>query len=178
MKEEKHGVVIWLTGLPGSGKTTIGRILASKLAENGVKVELFDGDEVRKQLSADLGFSKKDRELHAKRVVYVAKILSRNGINSIVTLISPYRSLRAFAREELGSFVEIYVKCSVDECIRRDPKGLYMKALSGEIRDLTGIQDPYEEPENPEIVVNTEFEKPEESANIILSKLNAMGCFW
>lgn len=167
--------VIWLTGLPSSGKTTIAKILQEKLKQLGQKVELFDGDEVRRQLSPDLGFTKQDRELHAKRVAYLSKLLARNGIIAIVSLISPYRSFRAFARQEIGNFVEVYVKCSLKTCMQRDPKGLYKKALRGEIQDLTGIQDPYEEPINPEVVVNTELQSPEESAEKILCVLRDLG---
>ena len=161
-----QGFVVWLTGLPGSGKTTIARNLHPKLTSAGLKVELFDGDEVRKQLSPDLGFTKKDRELHAKRVVYLCKLLARNGIVSIVSLISPYREFREFARQEIGNdkFIEVYVKTSLDECIKRDPKGLYKKALKGEITDLTGLQDVYEEPLKPELVIETEKEQVDDSA--------------
>ncbi|MEM2759480.1 MAG: adenylyl-sulfate kinase [Nitrososphaerales archaeon] len=173
--EMNDGFVIWLTGLPGSGKTTIARVLQPKLKKLGLRVELLDGDEVRKQLSPDLGFTKEDRELHARRVVYLSKLLARNGIVAMVSLISPYRSFRAFARQEIGNFVEVYVKCSINTCIKRDPKGLYKKALTGEIVDLTGLQDPYEEPIDPEVIVNTELEKPEQSAAKILHTLRDLG---
>jgi len=169
------GFVIWLTGLPGSGKTTIANNLLITLRERGLKVELFDGDEVRKQLSPDLGFTKKDRELHARRVVYLSKILARNGIASIVSLISPYIEFRAFARAEIPSFVEVYVKASLETCMKRDPKGLYKKALNGEISDLTGLQDVYEEPLNPEVVVETEKETVEMGSQKILQTLRMEG---
>ncbi|GBC74097.1 putative adenylyl-sulfate kinase [archaeon HR05] len=123
------GFTVWLTGLSGSGKTTIGRTLQHRLINLGYRAELLDGDEVRRNLSPDLGFSKQDRELHARRVVYISKLLTRNGIIAIVSLISPYRAFRAYAREELKDFVEVYVKCSINTCIKRDPKGLYRKAL-------------------------------------------------
>ena len=164
--------VIWLTGLPGSGKTTIAKALHPRLKESGFKVELLDGDIVRKELSPELGFTKHDREIHARRVVYLSKLLSRNGIISIVSLISPYRDFRRYARSETNmnnNFYEVYVKCSLGTCIERDPKGLYKKALSGEIKDLTGLQDPYEEPENPEIIVDTERQSLEECVNVILN---------
>ncbi|MFQ5940574.1 MAG: adenylyl-sulfate kinase [Nitrososphaerales archaeon] len=167
--------VIWLTGLPGCGKTTIAKMLEPKLRELGSRVELFDGDEVRRQLSPDLGFSKLDRELHAKRVAYLSKLLCRNGIIAIVSLISPYRSFRNFARQEIQEFVEVYVKCSLETCMKRDPKGLYKKALAGEIQDLTGIQDPYEEPVNPEVVVDTEMLSTEQSTDKILCTLRDLG---
>lgn len=167
----KSGFVIWLTGLPGSGKTTIAQMLEPKLKKLGVRVELLDGDEVRKQLSPDLGFTKQDRELHAKRVVYLSKLLARNGIVAIVSLISPYRAFRSFARQQIGDFVEVYVNCSLKTCIDRDPKGLYKKAFDGEIQDLTGVQDPYEEPVNPEVTVSTEKETAEQSVEKILYTL-------
>src|SRR5215217_9493444 len=166
--------VIWLTGLPGSGKTTIANALYPRLKESGFKVEVLDGDIVRKELSPELGFTKQDRELHARRVVYLCKLLSRNGIISIVCLISPYREFRRYARREINidnNFYEVYVKCSLGACIRRDPKGLYKKALAGEIKDLTGLQDPYEEPENPEVIVDTEKQTVEECANVIIYKV-------
>lgn len=176
-KVSDKGFVIWLTGLPGSGKTTIARNLSPKLKAVGLKVELFDGDEVRKQLSPDLGFTKKDREIHAKRVVYLSKILARNGIISIVSLISPYREFREFARTEIGSdnFMEVYVKASLETCIKRDPKGLYKKALNGEITDLTGLQDVYEEPLNPQIIVETEKEQVDDSSSKILKTIHSKG---
>src|ERR687887_644753 len=169
-----HSTVMWLTGLPGSGKTTIAKALYPKLKELAFKVELLDGDTVRKELSPELGFTKQDRETHARRVVYLCKLLSRNGIISIVCLISPYREFRRYARAEINTdnnFYEVYVKCSLETCIRRDPKGLYKKALLGEIKDLTGLQDPYEEPENPEIIVNTERQSLEECINVILNRV-------
>src|ERR671915_356431 len=169
-----HFPVIWLTGLPGSGKTTIAKALYPRLKESGFKAEFLDGDIVRKELSPELGFTKQDREINARRVVYLSKILSRNGIISIVSLISPYRVFRRFARNETNmnnNFYEVYVKCSLETCMGRDPKGLYKKALSGEIKDLTGLQDPYEEPENPEVIVNTERQTLEECANTILDRV-------
>jgi adenylylsulfate kinase len=166
--------VIWLTGIPGSGKTTIAKALYPKLKQLGYKAEILDGDSVRKELSPELGFTKQDREIHARRVVYLCKLLSRNQIISIVCLISPYREFRKYARSEINmnnNFYEVYVKCSIETCINRDPKGLYKKALSGEIKDLTGLQDPYEEPKNPEIIVNTEQNTLEESVNAILDRV-------
>jgi adenylylsulfate kinase len=172
---EETGFVVWLTGLPGSGKTTIASLLTPKLKSAGLKVELLDGDEVRKQLSPDLGFTKKDRELHARRVVYLSRLLARNGIVSIVSLISPYREFREYARKEIGNdiFVEVYVKASLDTCMERDPKGLYRKAMNGEIKDLTGLQDVYEEPLNPEVIVETENQRVEESVEAIIDMLKA-----
>jgi len=169
--------VIWLTGLPGSGKTTISKALLPRLRECRVSAESLDGDVVRRELSPELGFGKADRELHAKRVVYLCKLLSRNGVGSVVSLISPYRSFRAYARSEIGdSFYEVYVKCSLHTCIKRDPKGLYKKALAGEIKDLTGLQDVYEEPENPELVVQSELQTVNEIVENIISRLADRGC--
>lgn len=164
--------VVWLTGLPGAGKTTISTALLPRIREYGINVESLDGDVVRKELSPELGFTKQDRELHAKRVVYLCKLLSKNGVGSVVSLISPYKEFRAFARSEVGiGFVEVYVKCSLDTCIKRDPKGLYKKALAGEIKNLTGLQDTYEEPTNPELIVHTELQSLEEIVDSIISKL-------
>ena len=149
------GCVIWLTGLPSSGKTTIALALAAHLRLQGLPVEILDGDEVRQSLSPDLGFSAEDRQQHNRRVIFVSKILLRNGLTVIVPLISPYRDTRKLARCELDRFVEVYVKCPLEVCIQRDVKGLYAKALRGEISQFTGVSDPYEEPEHPEITVNT-----------------------
>ena len=168
------GFVLWLTGLPASGKTTITEELRETLKQDGFKVEIMDGDEVRRNLSPDLGFSKEDREVHAKRVCYVSKLLSRNGVAVIVALISPYRKFREHVRNEIEDFVEVYVKCSLDTCIQRDPKGLYKKALNGEITNLTGLQDPYEEPLNPELVLDTEKGTPNECAQNTISKLKEL----
>jgi adenylyl-sulfate kinase len=172
---EDYGFVVWLTGLPGSGKTTIAKGLERELKARGLKVEVFDGDEVRKNLSKGLGFSREDRDTHNKRVIYVCELLARNGVNAIVSLISPYRSTRAYARRELPKFVEVYLKCSLQECIRRDPKGLYKKALAGEINNMTGIQDPYEEPLNPEVVLDTEHDSSEYNIQKVLAKLRELG---
>lgn len=169
------GFVVWLTGLPGSGKTAVARSLEKTLKDRGLKVEVLDGNEIRERLSPELGFSKKDREIHARRVAYIAKLLARNGVSVIVALISPYRSFRAYARREIGDFVEVYVKCSLETCMRRDTKGLYERALRGEITNLTGLQDPYEEPLNPEVVVDTDVESPEEGVNKIVGKLAELG---
>ena len=153
----RAGFVIWLTGLPASGKTTLARALEVRLSREGLALEVLDGDEIRRGLSADLGFSAKDREEHNRRVIFISKLLIRNGINIAVPLISPYRKVRESARQELGHFMEVWVKCSLEECIRRDPKGLYARALQGEIKDLTGLQDPYEEPLEPDVIVDTEL---------------------
>jgi adenylylsulfate kinase len=169
------GFVIWLTGLPASGKTTIARQLETRLKEVGRQVEVFDGDEVRKNLSSDLGFSKEHRKLHAMRVAYVSKLLARNGIVAVVALISPFREFRDDARQQIDNFVEVYVKCSIEACAQRDPKGLYKKAALGQIKDLTGPQEPYEEPVNPEVTVDTELFTVEDSVKRILSTVTELG---
>ena len=171
----KEGFVVWLTGLPGSGKTTIARELEPELKKRGWCVEVLDGDEIRQNLSKGLGFSREDRETHLKRVTYVAKLLSRNGVAVIAAFISPYRNMREYARKETTNFVEVFVKCSVEACAKRDPKGLYKKASTGQIKDLTGPQDLYEEPLQPDLVVDTERLNLRESVDTILAKLEELG---
>ncbi len=169
------GFVVWLTGLPGSGKTTISKELEPKLRGMGIHVEVLDGDEIRQNLSKGLGFTREDRETHLKRVVYVAKLLSRNGVGVVAAFISPYRSIREYARKETTNFVEVFVKCSLQTCAKRDPKGLYKQASTGQIKDLTGPQDLYEEPLNPDLVVDTEALSVPASADLILKKLRTAG---
>ncbi len=174
----RKGFVVWITGLPGSGKTTIANQLAPMLEEKGIDVEVFDGDWVRKELSPDLGFTKEDRELHNRRVIHMSKLLAKHGVAVIVCLISPYREVRRYARAQIsqvGGFVEVWAKATLEACIGRDPKGLYAKALKGEIKDMTGIQHPYEEPERPEVVVETESQTPRQGADQILDALARMG---
>ena len=165
------GFVIWLTGLPGSGKTTMATFLENELRNRGFKVETLDGDEVRRNLSPDLGFSKIDREVHAKRVSYVSLLLSRNGVITIVALISPFQSIRDYARNLIGRFVEVWVNCSVETCRKRDPKGLYKQAQEGKVSHFTGMQDPYEPPLSPEIIIDTEHESPDACAKKIMASL-------
>ncbi len=164
-----------MTGLPASGKTTIALELEQRFKAMGRNVEILDGDEVRKGLSSDLGFSKEDRQQHAKRVTFVAKVLTRNDVIVLVGLISPFKAFRQAAREEIGDFLEVFVDTSLDECIRRDPKGLYKLALDGKIKDLTGLQDPYEAPEDPELVIPTEDVTVEQAADMVMDTLKDHG---
>jgi len=169
------GVTVWFTGLPCSGKTTIADRVAEVLREKGHKVERLDGDIVRKGLTSDLGFSKEDRDENIKRVTFVAKLLTRNGVKVLATFVSPYIERRRKSREEIGEFMEVYVRCSVEECIRRDVKGMYRKALAGEITGFTGVDDPYEEPPNPELILDTDKETVEESVQKALEKMESLG---
>ena len=149
--------------------------IAEKLSERGLNVERLDGDIVRQHLTRDLGFSKEDRDMNIERITFVAKLLTRNQVGVLCSFISPYRARRAKSREEIGEFIEVFVKASVDECARRDVKGLYAKAFSGEIPNFTGVSDPYEEPENPEIVCDTENETLEESTAKVIAYLEENG---
>jgi len=171
----QNGVTLWFTGLSGAGKSTLANLVADELRRRGLNVEILDGDEVRTNLSKGLGFSKEDRDTNIKRIGYVCKLLTRNGVTAISAAISPYREVRDFNRQQIGSFVEIYVKCSIEALTRRDVKGLYKKALAGEIQNFTGVSDPYEAPEKPEITVDSENEKVEESLAKILSYLEQHG---
>ena len=139
-------------------------------------VIILDGDEIRKTVSKDLGFSPQDRKEHNRRVIEIAKLLVKNNFTAIIPLISPYKETRDLARKEIPNFVEVYVKASLDTCIKRDPKGLYQKAKNGEITNLTGLQSPYEEPENPEVIVDTEKNSPQQCLDMITSKLQQLGC--
>ena len=169
------GYCLWFTGLPSAGKTTIARAMIPLLQERGWNVELLDGDEVRRGLSADLGFDRTAREAHAGRVTFVAKVLARNDAIPIVALISPYATSRARARKEIGRFVEIYVTTPLDVCEQRDVKGLYKKARNGEIREMTGVDDPYEVPEHPDIRLDTVNRTPADCAKFVLSELDRLG---
>jgi adenylylsulfate kinase len=168
----ERGFTLWFTGLSGSGKTTISEILETELRSRGSKLEILDGDIVRENLSKGLGFSKEDRDTNIRRIAFVADLLSRNGVPVITAAISPYREIRDEARELMGErFIEAYAKASVEACEERDVKGLYAKARSGEIKEFTGVSDPYEPPQNPELTLDTENETPEESARKILDFL-------
>jgi len=175
---EQQGFTVWFTGLSGSGKSTIAEMLFHELRARGLKTEILDGDEVRKNLSKGLGFSKEDRDTNIMRIGFVANLLTRNGVATICCPISPYKETRDACREQIGEFVEVYVHATVDEiAAHRDPKGLYKKALAGEIKEFTGVSPdaPYEVPENPEIRVDTLLQSPEESLGFVLGRLKELG---
>ena len=169
------GVTIWFTGLSGAGKTTLADLLAPELEARGHRVETLDGDVIRTHLSKGLGFSKEDRDTNIRRIGWVSAMGTRLGGTMIVSAISPYRDVRREVRDMTAAFFEVYVKCPLDELVRRDPKGLYEKALAGEIANFTGVSDPYEEPENPDVVVNTAAETPQASLEKILAALERHG---
>ncbi len=169
------GCTLWFTGLSGAGKTTISNIVEEELRRRGRNVEVLDGDIIRTHLSKGLGFSKEDRDTNIKRIAFVCELLTRNDVIAMAAAISPYRETRDYARQTIGNFVEIFVNCPLDVCIERDVKGLYKKALSGEISNFTGVSDPYEEPESAEIVLNTHEESPEESAARVIACLEDLG---
>lgn len=169
------GCVIWLTGLPSGGKSTLAVLLEQELRDRDLRVERLDGDEVRTRLTRGLGFSRQDRDENVRRVAYVARLLAAHGVFVITALISPYRATRDEARAEIGRFLEVHVRCDLQECIRRDVKGLYRRALAGEIAAFTGVSDPYEPPLAPEVVVETDREAPAESVAKILDGLAAQG---
>ena len=167
---ENSGLTLWFTGLSGAGKSTIADIVEAELRGRGWRVETLDGDVVRTNLSKGLGFSKEDRDTNIRRIAFVADLLSRNGVGVITAAISPYREIRREARATMGErFIEVYVEASVDACAERDVKGLYEKAFKGEIKEFTGVSDPYEEPEHAELIVHTENETPEESAQKVIA---------
>lgn len=177
-RSEKSGFTLWFTGLSGAGKTTIAHLVGPELEERGLLVEYLDGDVVRTHLTKGLGFSKEDRDTNIERIGWVATRLTRHGAAVIVSAISPYAETRGKVRamvEEFGHFVEVHIHASVEECARRDVKGLYAKAFAGEIKEFTGVSDPYEVPESPELVVNTEEHEPEESARLVVARLEELG---
>lgn len=165
------GFTCWLTGLSGAGKSTIATTLLANLNTIGISCEVLDGDIIRQHLSSDLGFSAKDRETNVLRVAYICQLLNKHGINTIVALISPSSDTRNKVRSSLNNFIEIYVDCPLDECIRRDTKGLYKKALAGEILDFTGISSPYNPPNHPEIILRTGEEDVNQSVQQVLEYL-------
>ncbi|MBI3589789.1 MAG: adenylyl-sulfate kinase [Candidatus Melainabacteria bacterium] len=169
------GFTLWFTGLSGAGKSTIADILEKRFKTQGLKIEILDGDVVRTHLSKGLGFSKEDRDANIRRIGYVASLLSRNGVIAVTAAISPYREIRNEVRNLHENFVEVYAKCPLEVAEKRDVKGLYKKARAGELPQFTGISDPYEEPLNPEIIVETDKQSPEESADKILKWLKENG---
>ncbi len=172
---QQKGVTLWFTGLPSSGKSSIADATADELRKRGLKAERLDGDIIRKHLWKELGFSKEDRDENIRRAAFLAGLLTRNGIMVLTSFISPYRELRDYARQETGNFVEIYVKCPVEVCIKRDTRGMYKKALAGEIPNFTGVSDPYEEPLNPEVVIESDQESLEESVARVIARIKELG---
>jgi adenylyl-sulfate kinase len=172
----QKGFTLWFTGLPASGKTTIANAVAQELERKyALPVERLDGDILRQTICKDLGFSAEDRQKNIERVTYIAKLLTKNRVAVLTSFISPNREVRNWAREAIGNFVEVYTKCPIEECIRRDPKGQYKKALTGQIAQFTGISDPYEEPENPEIIVETDKENVKQCVKRIIKSLKKLG---
>jgi len=170
------GFTLWFTGMSGAGKTTLSRMVEGALLERGLKVEVLDGDVIRNNFSQGLGFSKEDRDINIRRIGFVCHLLTRNEVVAVAAAISPYRAVRAENRNLIKSYVEVYCKCPLEVLKERDPKGLYKKAERGEIKQFTGIDDPYEEPMDAEIVLETDTETPEQSTNKILRTLELMGC--
>jgi adenylylsulfate kinase len=175
MMFEQKGLTVWFTGLSGAGKTTISRVVANELREEGYKVELLDGDMLRQTLTKGLGFSREDRDENVRRIGYVANLLTRNDVIVLVSAISPYRQIRTQMRLDIADFIEVYVNAPLSVCEQRDVKGLYKKARAGEVRNFTGIDDPYEAPLFPEVVCNTHIETIAESAGKVLSKMEELG---
>ncbi|MGH7949672.1 MAG: adenylyl-sulfate kinase [Candidatus Binataceae bacterium] len=170
-----EGFTLWFTGLSGAGKSTLANMVAEELRQRGHLVEILDGDEVRTNLSKGLGFSKEDRDTNIRRIGYVCRLLARNGVVAISAAISPYRQIRDEVRGQHERFFEVFVKCPIEKLAERDVKGLYKKALAGEIKGFTGIDDPYEEPLNPELVVETHIETPAESFRRLVGHLEQTG---
>jgi adenylylsulfate kinase len=174
-KRAERGFVVWLTGLSGAGKTTIADALAPELRASGRKVEVLDGDVVRTHLSKGLGFSRADRDTNIARIAFVAHLLARNGVAVLVAAISPFRETRDNARTLIGDFIEVHVAPPLEECIKRDTKGLYKKALAGEIPQFTGVSDPYEPPLAPELTIDTTIVDLRAAVAILRSKLLDLG---
>jgi adenylylsulfate kinase len=172
----KKGFTLWFTGPPSSGKSTLAIMVKDALEKMGIKrVEILDGDEVRRYVSRGLGFSKEDRDENIRRIGWICKILTRNDVVAIGAAISPYREIRDEVRAMVGNFIEVYVKCPIEVCEERDIKGLYKRARAGEIKNFTGVNDPYEEPLNPEVICETDKETPEECLKKIMEKIEEMG---
>jgi adenylyl-sulfate kinase len=174
-QQDYPGYVLWMTGLSGAGKTTIALVLEEELKKRGANFERLDGDVVRESLTRDLGFTAEDRAKNIERVAFVAKLLSRNGVGCVCSFISPYQAVRDMVRENTTNFMEVYIDAPLEVVMDRDVKGLYLKAIAGEIPNFTGISDPFEAPENPEIHIHTDQETPEESAQRILTYLEDLG---
>ena len=170
-----QGFTLWFTGLSGAGKSTISGIIEKRLREAGAKIEVLDGDVVRENLSKGLGFSNEDRDINIRRIGFVCELLARNGVIAMVAAISPYRAVREEIRSRIANFVEVYVECPLEVVAGRDVKGLYKKAIAGEIPQFTGVSDPYEPPLHPEMVVHSDSESAEESANRVWAKLEELG---
>ncbi len=170
-----NGFTLWFTGLPCSGKSTLAKRVEEILLERGMNVEVLDGDEVRKNLTKGLGYSKEDRDTNIRRIGWVCKLLSRNGAVAIAAAISPYAEIRNEVRASVDRFVEVYVKAQMESLIERDVKGMYKKAIAGEIKNFTGVDDPYEPPEKPEVIVDTDKETVEESTDKIIRTLEMLG---
>ncbi len=172
----ENGCTVWFTGLSGAGKSTVSDLIAAELTQRGLRVEVLDGDVIRTHLSKGLGFSKADRDTNIRRIGWVCEVLSRNGVVAIAAAISPYHEIRDEIRSKIGNFVEVYMDCPVAVLAERDVKGLYKKALAGEIKNFTGVDDPYEPPLNPEVVCHTDGrETPEQSAAKVIRKLEELG---
>ena len=174
-EHDQKGVTLWFTGLPSSGKSAIADRLYDILKDRGYRAERLDGDIVRQDLTRDLGFSRADREENVRRVAFVARLLTRNDVFVLCSFVSPYREMRDRARGAIGSFLEIYVKCPLEVCAARDVKGMYKKARAGEIREFTGVSDPYEEPLRPDLVVETDQEPLERSVGRVLVWMKELG---
>jgi adenylyl-sulfate kinase len=172
---DHKGFTLWFTGMSGAGKSTVSAILEERLRGLGAKIEVLDGDVVRTHLSKGLGFSKEDRDTNIRRIGFVCQLLSRNGVIAVAAAISPYRETRDWVRSQVENFVEVYARCPLEKLIERDVKGLYKKALAGEIKEFTGVSDPYEEPLQPEVIIDTHLETPEQSADKVWARLEELG---
>lgn len=171
----QQGVAVWFTGFSGAGKSTIAEALTEKLKSQGYRLEVLDGDEIRENLTKDLGFSKEDRDTNIRRIGFVAKLLARNGVIVLVPVISPYRAIREEMRASIDNFVEVFVNAPLSVCEDRDVKGLYKKVRAGQIKQFTGIDDPYEPPTNPEVECRTDLEELSDSVDKIFNKLKESG---
>ena len=172
---KQQGVAVWFTGFSGAGKSTIAEALTEKLKSQGYRLEVLDGDEIRENLTKDLGFSKEDRDTNIRRIGFVAKLLARNGVVVLVPVISPYRAIREEMRANIDNFVEVFVNAPLSVCEDRDVKGLYKKVRAGQIKQFTGIDDPYEPPTNPEVECRTDLEELSDSVDKIFNKLKESG---